>query len=76
MTFGQTLGYADLWLDVFPGRDILWPSVLLHWVRLTFSQTLGQVTCGQTYSQMRPWVRLTFGKTLGQADHWSDVAPQ
>ena len=33
LTCGQTLGQADLWSDVPPGRGILWPSVILLWVR-------------------------------------------
>ena len=34
------LGQVDLWSDVPPGRDILWPNVIvLHlWVRLTCGQ--------------------------------------
>ena len=33
-----TSGQVDFWSDIPPGRDILWPSVILLQVRLTFGQ--------------------------------------
>ena len=40
-TSGQVDIWSDLWVmlpfgQMYPlGRDIIWPSVILHWVRLT-----------------------------------------
>ena len=48
----EALGQVDIWSGIgsgwplvrcTPSRDILWPSVIILWVRLTFGQTLGQV---------------------------------
>ena len=47
-TSGQVDIWSDLWVrltsaQAYPsGRDILWPSVILPWVRFTFSQTYPQ----------------------------------
>ena len=79
---------GDLWSDVPPTRDILWPCVLLLPVRLTSGQMypLAGTSCGQIcyyFSQadlqsdvpptIRLQVRLTFSQASGQADLWSDV---
>ena len=74
------LGWVDLWSDVPPmGRDILWPSLILLQVRLTFHQASGQ---GDLWSDVPPqWhlvaryvtpsVRMTSGQTYphGQRHH-------
>ena len=36
--FVRSLGQADLWSDIPPGRNILWPRVVLLQVRLNFGQ--------------------------------------
>ena len=57
--------------DVLPSAEILWPSVILLQVRLTFGQTLGEVELwSDVPPRMRLQVRLTFGQTLGQVDLW------
>ena len=66
----RSSGQVDLWLDVPPGRDILWPSMVLLWVRLTFGEIFRS---GWHWSMptdrdiLLPsvillWVRLTFGQ--------------
>ena len=93
-----TLGQVDIWSNLWvtltfgqmypPGRDILWPSVILLWVRLTFAQTLGQVDCWSGVPPGRDmlWtsaillqVRLIIGEMYppaaeasGQVDSWLD----
>ena len=58
LTFGQMYP---------PGRDILWPSVILLWVRLAFGQTLGQaVLWSDVPPRMRLGVRLIFGQLYPQ----------
>ena len=37
-------GHVDLWSDVSPWADTLWPSVILLQVKLTFGPTFGQIT--------------------------------
>ena len=65
-----------------PGRDILWPSVILLWVRLTFWSDL----CVRlTFGQMDPQTETSYGQVwycngsdwhlvrpLGQVDIWSE----
>ena len=64
LTFGQTLGQVDLWSDIPPAKDILWPSVILLQVRLTF---------GHIFGSGWPLFRCTpQDKALGQVDIWSD----
>ena len=49
LTFHQTSGWVDLWSDVSPSRDILWPCVILLQVRLIFGQMYppAETFCGQ-----------------------------
>ena len=63
------MGQVDIWSDVPPDRDILWPSVILLLVRLTcWSDPQVRLTFSQTYSPRQRhlvakcdtiWVRLT-----------------
>ena len=66
--FVRSLGQADLWSDVSPSSNILWPSLKLLCVRLT---------CGQMYPPCSniSWqslellkVRLTFGQMYPPVD--------
>ena len=41
--FFRSSGQLGHWSDVPPDRDIMWPSVLLLQVRLTFCQIFGQI---------------------------------
>ena len=83
LTFGQTLGQADLWSDVPPRQRTLVAKCIT---------TLGQVDICQIFKSGWPlvrctpnsdflWpsvttlVRLTFCQSLGQVDLWSDVPP-
>ena len=80
LTFGQTFGQADLWSGVLPDRDILWLSVLLLQVRLTFVRhTPPQWGFRSGCHLVRLHVRMTFGQMYpsqdeasAQVDIWSD----
>ena len=62
-------GQVDLWSDVPPVSDILWPSVLLLWDRLTFGQIYPQdVASGQVDIWSGLQVRLTFGQMYPQSE--------
>ena len=67
LTFGHTLGQADLWSDV-PSRS--------GFGQVDIWATLGQAELwSDVPARFRLWVRLTFGHTLGQADFWLGVPP-
>ena len=84
--FFQTLGQVDIWSDVPPGRDILWPSVILLWVRLTFGQIFGSgwhlarwTASGRDIlwpSVIPLWVRLTFDQIFGSGWHLVRCTPR
>ena len=87
--FVRSLGQADLWSDVSPTRDILWPGALLLWSGDLLSDVPpGQIhlvakcyttaicvglTCGQMSLKMRLWVRLTFGHMYCTRHFWPSV---
>ena len=73
--YETTLGQVDIWSDIPPGRNILWPSVILLWVSLTSGQTYPEA--GKSCSQV--WYYFGSGwhlvRSLGQVDIWSDISP-
>ena len=78
LTFGQTSGQDDIWSDVPPpGRDILWPSMILLQVRLTLGQMDPQNRDILWPSVILPWFQVDIlVRSLGQVDIWSDGTPR
>ena len=94
--FDTALGQLDIWSDLWvmltfgetyphPGRDILWPSVILLWVSLIFGQIFGS---GWPLVRCAPWAETSHGqvwycfgsawhlvRSLGHADLWWDIPP-
>ena len=65
----------DIWSDVPTGRDVMWPSVILLQVRLTFGQMypLVETSWGQVWYYFRSGLHLV--RSLGQVNIWLDVPP-
>ena len=72
-----SLGKVDTWSDVTPGRDILWPSVILLQVSLTFDQMSPRkrhlvarwdTNFGQVDIRSDLWVRLAFDQMSTHAE--------
>ena len=83
-TTNEASGGVEIWSDfgsgwpvvrctLSPGRDLLWPSVLLLWVKLTFCQIFRS---GFALVRCTLWWRHLVAKcvtTLGQSDILSDL---